>query len=152
MHTVHKYSLPHPHQESIIQCPEDGIITAVAIQNGVPCLWMWVDTNAPIVSRAFRSFGTGWPILPPIGLLPHFVGTYFEESEAFGMNLVWHLFEFIDAAPFDTIIDPQSADDIEQEKADIAADMRREIVEPDTGESDSDRAMRVLGRIKGDSQ
>jgi hypothetical protein len=42
-----------------IEMPAAAVPLCVQLQDGVPCIWMQVDTSNPTVYRALRIFGTG---------------------------------------------------------------------------------------------
>lgn len=88
MRTIYKFPVPvddvlHKHA-----MPTKAVIRHVAQQGYQPCIWAEVDTDAPLVERSFRVFGTGHAI--PDGFA--FVGT------AFDGPFVWHVFEKLTTA------------------------------------------------------
>jgi hypothetical protein len=64
--------------------PTGAVVRKVAMQGACPCIWMEVQTDAPVVERRFRIFGTGHDIPDGFG----YVGTAFDEP------WVWHVFEW----------------------------------------------------------
>lgn len=57
MQTVYKYRLEwQPVQ--IVRLPLKQVLT-IQLQDGIPCLWALVDTEAPEVSLPIRMAGTG---------------------------------------------------------------------------------------------
>jgi hypothetical protein len=86
MRTIWKYEVP------ILGCfslelPAGAELLTVQVQFGVPCIWVIVDPEKPLIEMQFRLFGTGHEINPKMGELTH-VGSFMMLD---GM-LVWHLF------------------------------------------------------------
>ena len=86
MKVIYKFPLPGlDYQE--IPMPKDSKIMTVQMQNGTPCIWAVVDTEAPMEHKAFYVLGTGNPIEVPLGAhvgtfqLGDFVGHVFEAAE-----------------------------------------------------------------------
>ncbi len=72
--------------EVLIRIPRDARLLDVQMQDGTPCLWALVDTEARTEVRSFRIFGTGHPFDAVDG---SYVGTFQQVNG----QLVWHLFE-----------------------------------------------------------
>lgn len=68
-----------------IMMPKQAQIIKVENQNGFPCIWAIVDTNAPKQERRFMVVWTGHPF--DYGHDVFHVGTFVQEQ------FVWHLFE-----------------------------------------------------------
>lgn len=83
MRKVWKYEIPAV-DEFQLELPGAHKPLYVAIQNGVPCLWVLVEPDAPIVSRGFRLAGTGHEI----NGFADYVGSF----QLRGGALVFHLF------------------------------------------------------------
>ena len=85
MKTIHKFPLKI--QDTIeLELPKGAKILDVQTQDGNAMLWALVDTTRPKETRRFRLFGTGQPIVGPVGT---FVKTFLLSKD----NLVFHLFE-----------------------------------------------------------
>ena len=84
MRTIYKYQL-EPSSE--VEIPEGGKVLTFQYQNGIPTIWVLVDTSNPPVKRKFLIQGTGWE-LPDYNM--NYIGTAQQ-----GRFLVWHLFEII---------------------------------------------------------
>lgn len=81
MRKVFKYPLPPLGGALNHQVPEVGKPVHVDVQNGVPTVWVEVETTAPLVYWTFLSIGTGWEV-PPGG---QHIGTLID-----GAGFVWH--------------------------------------------------------------
>lgn len=67
--------------------PMDAEVCAFEWQNGVPCLWAIVDSEAPKEVRRFAIFSTGFALPPQDECC--YVGTTQDGP------FVWHLFELL---------------------------------------------------------
>jgi len=90
MKTIYKYEVPIL---ALFQLylPKEAVILSFQCQNGMPCVWVMVETAHINEDRRFRLYGTGHPIenIPKdTGL--HYIGTT-QQSQT--PALVWHLFE-----------------------------------------------------------
>ncbi len=90
MRTIYKYPIPIEGTFEI-DLPKEAMILSFQCQNGVPCVWVMVETAHINEGRRFRLFGTGHPIerIPNDSNL-HYIGTV-QQSQT--PALVWHLFE-----------------------------------------------------------
>ena len=90
MKTIHKYPVPVEGRFKL-RLPKESVILSFQCQDGVPCIWVMVETAHIDEERSFRLFGTGHPIerIPKDGSL-HYIGTA-QQSQM--PPLVWHLFE-----------------------------------------------------------
>jgi hypothetical protein len=61
------------------------------VQNGIPCLWILLDPDAPPKPVTFYTFGTGHEI--PSNQNLYHVGSYILDGGAFVGVLVFHVFE-----------------------------------------------------------
>ena len=59
--TIHKYAFEVT-DDVVIEMPAGAEVLAVQVQNGSPCVWAEVDTDAPMQKRTFRVAGTGHPL------------------------------------------------------------------------------------------
>jgi len=82
METIWKYELEITDRQSI-EMPEFCELLSVQVQNGVPCLWVKVNTDIPENLVTIVIYGTGHPI-KEVGL--KFIDT-FQVGE-----LVFHVF------------------------------------------------------------
>jgi hypothetical protein len=73
------------------EMPAGAVVRCVAMQGGVPRLWVEVDATAPLTARRFLAVGTGQP-LPERALA--YLGTFLVDDGA----LVQHVYEVVDAA------------------------------------------------------
>lgn len=71
----------------VVEMPFDAKILCVQVQQGAPCLWALVDTEAIKSSRRIYIYGTGKPI--PDNIDMKYIGTF----QYLGGSLVWHVFE-----------------------------------------------------------
>jgi hypothetical protein len=67
-----------------VEIPSCAQILCVQMQKETPCIWAWIDTEAPKGIRRFRWFGTGHPGME---------GNYIGSVQMYGGDLVFHLFE-----------------------------------------------------------
>jgi hypothetical protein len=82
MKTVWKFDVPFHHVINIWM-PEGARVLTVQYQEGIPRIWVEVDTTKPTTSRGFLWFGTGHPLEDGA----QYIGTLQEGA------LVWHLYE-----------------------------------------------------------
>jgi hypothetical protein len=82
MLTVYKYEIPIA-DRFVLQLPIGAEILHAECQNGVPCLWAKIDTEARRVGRRLYITGTGHPVSPTVRHI-----TSFQQGE-----FVWHLWE-----------------------------------------------------------
>lgn len=85
MKTIWKFGLIPNENGVTLAMPAGAQVLCVQAQRETPCLWAVVDSDAYMVSRVFRTFGTGHPVPP--GLV--YIGTY----QLHGGALVLHVFE-----------------------------------------------------------
>jgi len=97
--TIFKYSI----NGSFIKIPDGGEILSVQHQNGVPTMWVLVDTDKPLVDREFLMFGTGDEI--EVDGLTH-IHTLQENG------YVWHIFERVAPKSNDDKTNAETLDDI----------------------------------------
>ncbi len=83
MKTIYKY--PIYGQPNPVSMPGGSKILCVMLQNDQICLWADVDTDYPLITRAFTVYGTGW-------VRPENPGTYIGSVMSRG-DLVWHVYE-----------------------------------------------------------
>lgn len=81
MRRIWKFKLDFP--SCTIELPNGAEAVHVALQNGIPQIWMLVDPDATQVSRRFVIFGTGHTIPDDY----QYVDTYQKPP------FVWHIFE-----------------------------------------------------------
>ncbi len=81
MNTIYKYQF-NIEDEIIIEMPEMSEILSIQVQDGVPTMWVRVDTNKPILRRHFNVYGTGHQVR----LIQNHYGTI--QFNGF----VWHIF------------------------------------------------------------
>jgi hypothetical protein len=86
MRSIFKYEVPLADYFSL-EMPAGADILTIQVQNERPCLWAIVDKDAPMKTRRFATYGTGWE-LPPEEFLGKYAGTV---QRNFG--LVWHIFD-----------------------------------------------------------
>ena len=82
MKTIFKYTL-HMFSEQTIDMPKGAQLLTAQMQNGVPCVWALVDTNADDAKRTIFIHGTGHEIIHD----HPWVATF--QDRAF----VWHVFD-----------------------------------------------------------
>ena len=85
MKTIWKYELKTTDVQEI-EMPKNSKILCVHVQNGIPCIWCFVDTEKPISSITIRTFGTGHEF--DHSKYIEYVGTY----QLFDGNGVFHVF------------------------------------------------------------
>lgn len=85
MRNVFKYKIP-VEDEFELKLPMLAKILTIQTQHGMPNIWVLVDTDNPMETRKFKTFGTGHTI-PDEKL--DYVATYLIENDA----LVFHVFE-----------------------------------------------------------
>lgn len=87
MRTVHKYQLTEPVTRILL--PQGAKPLYVAMQRGIPCLWIEVDTDQYLTeSRVFEAFGTGHQI--PNNGTETYVGSFMSDNEG---TFVFHVYE-----------------------------------------------------------
>lgn len=86
--TIWKFPLEVTDSQSV-KMPKASRILSVQTQGGQPCLWAWVDSEAPLETRTFHTFGTGHPMRKDARQILEHVGTYQLNDGA----LVFHVFE-----------------------------------------------------------
>ena len=86
MKTIHKYTLQLTEWQSI-QMPAESKILTIQMQNGVPCMWVEVDTSLQSVTRKFLTVGTGHAINDEVVYL----GTY----QLYSGGLIMHVMELV---------------------------------------------------------
>lgn len=84
--TIWKYPLQVTDSQTVAM-PKASRILTVKTQAGQPCLWAWVDSEAPLEKRTFETFGTGHPM--PSSRAREHIGSY----QLNGGALVFHVFE-----------------------------------------------------------
>jgi hypothetical protein len=84
MKTVYKYPLLIADVQEA-RLPLGAQLLSVQMQNGHPCLWALVDTEAPKGYRKIIMTGTGTPA--------ENVGRHISTFQMNGGALVWHVFE-----------------------------------------------------------
>lgn len=86
MKTIYKYPFPID-DKFTINLPVGAVVLAAQMQGQQPCLWAEVDTDRPVLPRAFRLFGTGHP-------MPSGPADDLRFAATFQMGpFVWHLYE-----------------------------------------------------------
>lgn len=95
MITIHKHQLKM-HELFSLKMPAGATMLHVAVQHGIPQLWVRVDTDQPEREYLFGVFGTGHNLnktmnpaddFNPMSVAPH-IGTFMIHND----NLVFHLF------------------------------------------------------------
>lgn len=89
MQTIYKYTV-EIEDDQVIEIPKGGVILSVQMQDGLPRIWVQVDTGNLVEDRYFAVFGTGQPIADNIHYV--YIGTFQMQAGA----LVFHLFEVFD--------------------------------------------------------
>jgi len=84
METIYKYELDVFLDEQTINMPDGAEILTIQTQNGRGQMWVKVDPHNPLVSRRFKTFGTGQELSGDT-----YVGTYQIQEGRF----VFHVFE-----------------------------------------------------------
>lgn len=71
-----------------IAIPKGAIVRAIQVQDGRPCLWAEVDSEAPKITHEFRTYGTGHPMDTD---WPFYLGTYQVGALVFHVytKLIW---------------------------------------------------------------
>jgi hypothetical protein len=82
--TIWKYALK-PFGDTTLDIPAGPEFLSVQFQNGVPTLWVLVDTRRPALPYTINRYGTGWDVPDATGLRKH-ISTVFEGQ------FVWHFF------------------------------------------------------------
>ena len=86
MTKIFKYVIPIDDAEVQIEIPLGGEILSCAGQDRGVCIWVKVNPNARLVTRNFKTVGTGHEFKDEY---LHYVGT----ALIFNDNLVFHVFE-----------------------------------------------------------
>ncbi len=74
-----------------MELPKEAVILSFQCQDGVPTIWVKLNTAHNDEPRHFRLYGTGQTIEDiPKGADLHYIGT---AQEGPGFTSVWHLFE-----------------------------------------------------------
>jgi hypothetical protein len=60
MKTIYKYPFHIDAEFQTVKVPDGAQFLHVDVQNGVPCIWALVDSEAPIIERIIRVIGTGF--------------------------------------------------------------------------------------------
>ena len=89
MITVHKYPLKIA-DEQIIPLPKGARILTVQTQQGIPCLWTLVDTEAQPEDRHILILGTGHDSPRPISSM-----RYLNTFQLHDGTLIFHVFEIL---------------------------------------------------------
>lgn len=61
------------------------------MQNGIPCIWVLLNSNEEKITESFEIYGTGHEIHYDMGISREYLGTFQETY------LVWHLFKYTGA-------------------------------------------------------
>lgn len=88
MKTVHKF-VRNPWSEDVLM-PLGAEILSVGFQQDNFCMWAMVDTDAVVLPRKFKVFGTGHEIPVELTDQMKFVGTGHMDN-----GLVFHAFELV---------------------------------------------------------
>lgn len=92
MKSVWQYGLAITRNEQHIPMPRGAKLLTFQLQNGMPYLWMEVDTDARREDRVFRMVGTGWDWSERDHGRMGYIGTV--QIDGF----VWHYYERLEAA------------------------------------------------------
>ena len=87
--TIWKFELETIDNQTI-KIPVGGEILTIQTQNGMPCLWALVDSNADKEDRFIEIYGTGHFIRQDENVNRKYIGTY-----QLGGSLVFHVFEHL---------------------------------------------------------
>ena len=87
MKTIWKYKIPLEDKFSL-ELPKDAVILTVQIQQGVPQLWVMVNTENEVEKRYFWLQGTGQEIYETDRVMK-----YINTFQLYGSALILHLFE-----------------------------------------------------------
>lgn len=88
MLTIYKYELQKVAGKQYVDMHEGAEPLRAAMIAEQLCVWAYVDTSARLKAKAFRIFGTGWPIPETHGNLRfQWIDTVFDHW------FVWHIFE-----------------------------------------------------------
>lgn len=85
MKSIWKFPFEVTNEQKIFM-PRTAKVLSVQMQNGVPCMWVLVDTEEQKEARTFIVQGTGHPCVCDVS---EFIGTF----QMSGGTLVFHLFE-----------------------------------------------------------
>lgn len=89
MKQIYRFPIPL-NDEFQIGMPKDAEILHLGTQNGIPCLWVMVETDNDYVERSFRGIGTGHTIKDPLSSHTlKYIGTCLLKADMF----VYHVFE-----------------------------------------------------------
>lgn len=84
------WKFPFKTDDSIqIDMPKGAEVLTVQTQNEQPCFWALVSTKAPLETRNFAIFLTGFNV--PTHLKMKYIGTY----QLNGGMLIFHVFELL---------------------------------------------------------
>lgn len=84
---VYKYPLEITDRVTI-SMPQGARVLTVQMQHSNPCLWVWVDPDAPLEERTFRIAGTGHAIVERGAA---YIGTFQMRHG----DVVFHVFEVL---------------------------------------------------------
>ena len=87
MTTIWKYELAVGDVQEV-KMPSKHEVLTVAMQNGVPCIWVKVEEGSEPVLVKIHTYGTGHPIMDTI-FDGEYIGSYMLQGEA----LVFHVFQ-----------------------------------------------------------
>ena len=85
MRTIWKFKLDM-REVRALQVPDGAVVRALGVQDGIPCLWLEVDTDAPVAPRTVWIRGTGHPVPSTPNAL--YVGTFMLAGGSF-VGHVW---------------------------------------------------------------
>lgn len=86
MKKIFKYIIPVEDIVTELEIPLGGEILSCLTQDDEVCIWVKVDPNARLVTRSFKTVGTGHQFRDEH---THYIGTVL----IFNGTLVFHLFE-----------------------------------------------------------
>ena len=87
MRTIWKYELDIK-DTLVINMPNGAKVLHVGTQQGEPCIWVEVDTEAEQVPYTFHIYGTGHPIKENKYNKPMYLGTFKIKND----SLIFHLY------------------------------------------------------------
>ncbi len=77
----------------VLEIPESGEILTIQVQYGKPCIWVLVDPSKPVVTRTFKTYGTGHEVSSePFDKTLNYLCTYQLQDGKF----IGHVFEVIE--------------------------------------------------------
>lgn len=85
---IFKYQLKNTDIQDI-QLPMHSEILCIQTQHGNPCIWVLVNPDNELETRAFEIFGTGHIVNCDTDIQRKYIGTY----QVLGGDLVFHCFE-----------------------------------------------------------